>query len=432
MRLTRVLLLLFFIVPNLCDLAEGKAVAITIGINVVDPAHYGSEMRLQSCEADALDMAAILNGLGYSVKTLLSSAATTDAYMSFLTDQANQLESGDILVVTIASHGGQVYDENGDEILSNGSDRLDETICFFDRMLVDDENFAAWSKFKSGVRIVVVSDTCHSGSNIRKRHPVGLHDSDEISETLDRIRGIGGGQTHREIFRGVSDSAHWRGLNVTFGGIAPVFGLDDNSNFAEALRSVKIRRSTVTGRTRGDGRPAVEVLGADGLSRRSMFDNRLWLVEGDDSQHEEDLSDDCLNRVHADAYKLHVDGQMVRTIPRERFIEVYERNASQYDGIQAAYDIDEIRNSSINASVLLLAAAQDHEYAGDGASNGVFTGMLKRVWNGGGFSGNYQGFLDEIKYRLRMTSQTPNYLYVGAPNRAFEQQKPFTPDAPAQ
>jgi len=155
MRLLMLAIGVFLILP-VSNAFAVRAVAITVGINVVDPDHYGSEMRLRSCEADALDMAAILNSLGYSVKTLLSKAATTDAYLEYLEQQADALVAGDILVITIASHGGQVYDANGDEALSNGADDLDETICFFDRMLVDDEHFAAWTKFNSGVRIVVI------------------------------------------------------------------------------------------------------------------------------------------------------------------------------------------------------------------------------------------------------------------------------------
>jgi len=94
------------------------------------------------------------------------------------------------------------------------------------------------------------------------------------------------------------------------------------------------------------------------------------------------------------------------------------------------YAVGELRDSGITASVMLLAAAQDHEYAGDGVTNGVFTGTLKRVWKNGEYAGDYRGFLNEISYRLRMTSQTPNYIFFGAANRDFERQTPFTIESP--
>lgn len=43
-------------------------------------------------------------------------------------------------------------------------DGLDETWVLFDRQLVDDELYAAWLLFRPGVRIFVLSDSCHSGT----------------------------------------------------------------------------------------------------------------------------------------------------------------------------------------------------------------------------------------------------------------------------
>jgi hypothetical protein len=51
--------------------------------------------------------------------------------------------------------------------------------------------------------------------------------------------------------------------------------------------------------------------------------------------------------------------------------------------------------------------------------------MLKNVWNGGKFTGNYRKLRDKIVSQLPST-QTPNYYFVGAANKIFEGQKPFT------
>ncbi len=51
-------------------------------------------------------------------------------------------------------------DRNGE----GEEDRSDETWVAFDRQIVDDELYALWGKFAPGVRILVLSDSCHSGT----------------------------------------------------------------------------------------------------------------------------------------------------------------------------------------------------------------------------------------------------------------------------
>jgi hypothetical protein len=76
--------------------------------------------------------------------------------------------SGDIFWLTYSGHGSQVPDtnNNGDE-----PDRQDETWVLYDRELIDDELYALWGKFKAGVHILVLSDSCHSGTVIRAIPP---------------------------------------------------------------------------------------------------------------------------------------------------------------------------------------------------------------------------------------------------------------------
>ena len=47
------------------------------------------------------------------------------------------------------------------------ADWEDETWVLWDRQLLDDELYALWAAFKPGVRILVLSDSCHSGSVVR-------------------------------------------------------------------------------------------------------------------------------------------------------------------------------------------------------------------------------------------------------------------------
>ena len=40
------------------------------------------------------------------------------------------------------------------------------------------------------------------------------------------------------------------------------------------------------------------------------------------------------------------------------------------------------------ATALLISGCQDHQSSADGEENGLFTGTLRKVWNGGQFAGD--------------------------------------------
>jgi len=110
-------------------------------------------------------------------------------------------------------------------------------------------------------------------------------------------------------------------------------------------------------------------------------------------------------------------------MPRPIGIKVERANTALYRDIQKNNRGTE--NVKVGASVLLISGCQDNQTSMDGEKNGAFTGTLKKVWNGGKFTGDYRKFRDKIVSLLPAT-QTPNYYFVGAANSAFEKQKPFT------
>jgi len=137
-----------------------KGYALTIGLNSVNPDHYdGWSGDLTACEADSKDMADIAKSKGFSVKTLLTRSATRKNVINELSKVAKTLKSDDIFMLSYSGHGGQVPDQNKDE-----DDFQDETWCLYDGELIDDEIYNLLGKFKSGVRIIVFSDSCHSGT----------------------------------------------------------------------------------------------------------------------------------------------------------------------------------------------------------------------------------------------------------------------------
>ena len=140
-------------------------ISLHIGLNRVDPNHYQDEHgqpwdgQLNACENDAKAMQALAQSRGFQTQLLLSAQATADVAIHSIQQAAQKLQPGDIFLLTYSGHGGQVPDRNDEE-----EDELDETWCLYDREVVDDELYALWAQFKPGVRVLMLSDSCHSGT----------------------------------------------------------------------------------------------------------------------------------------------------------------------------------------------------------------------------------------------------------------------------
>ena len=150
--------------------AAPTGMSLHVGLNTVDPAHYGGwDGQLSACEFDANDMAAIAGAAGMKCTTLLTKAATRDRVLGGLRDAARKLKAGDLFFLSYSGHGGQVPDVSGDE-----PDKQDETWCLYDGQLIDDELYLELSRFQKGVRILVLSDSCHSGTVTREMPAPGV------------------------------------------------------------------------------------------------------------------------------------------------------------------------------------------------------------------------------------------------------------------
>lgn len=137
--------------------------ALCIGINN----YPGTDMDLQGCVNDASDWAAELAARGFKVSTLLDDQATKAAMVKAMSELIGKGAKGDTLVVTYSGHGTYQPDTDGDEI-----DGLDEALCPYDlqtrgEALIDDEIHAIFASRKSGVRLILISDSCHSGTVTR-------------------------------------------------------------------------------------------------------------------------------------------------------------------------------------------------------------------------------------------------------------------------
>ena len=137
--------------------------ALCIGINN----YPGTHMDLKGCVNDAKEWTAELESRAFNVTTLLNGQATKAAMVNAFKAVIGQAVSGDTVVITYSGHGTFVPDLNGDEI-----DGLDEGLCPYDlqtggQALLDDEIHELFSARKPGVRLVLISDSCHSGTVTR-------------------------------------------------------------------------------------------------------------------------------------------------------------------------------------------------------------------------------------------------------------------------
>jgi metacaspase-1 len=138
-----------------------SGISLHLGLNKVDTAHYdGWDGALAACEFDADSMESIARSRGFKTTKLLTTDATSATVTGEIERAAEALDAGDFFFITYSGHGGQVPDRNDED----EEDRSDETWLLYDRQLVDDELYALWTKFKPGVRIFLLSDSCHSGS----------------------------------------------------------------------------------------------------------------------------------------------------------------------------------------------------------------------------------------------------------------------------
>jgi hypothetical protein len=144
-----------------------RGLSLNIGLNAVSAAAYGGwDGPLAACEFDAKDMAAVARAQGMKATVLLTKKATRANLLAAMRSAAKALKSGDFFFLTYSGHGGQVPDTNNDE-----PDKKDETWCLYDGQLIDDELYFELSRFKAGVRILLLSDSCHSGSVARELAP---------------------------------------------------------------------------------------------------------------------------------------------------------------------------------------------------------------------------------------------------------------------
>jgi hypothetical protein len=136
--------------------------ALCIGIND----YPGTGSDLAGCVNDAKDWRVVFESRGFSVATLLDRQATGKAMREAMRQLVGQARAGDTVAIQYSGHGSFVPDTNGDE-----PDGTDECLCPHDigtrGPITDDELFGILSVKPKDVRLVLFSDSCHSGTIAR-------------------------------------------------------------------------------------------------------------------------------------------------------------------------------------------------------------------------------------------------------------------------
>lgn len=144
--------------------------ALIVGVG--NPRTSGwSATPLAGVAADCNNIRRLMNARGLDdseIKTLMESQATHDTVLAEIERAAGSLSAGDFFLFFYSGHGAQNPGSGGAE----EGDGRDEVLLTNGRVIVDDELGERWTLFKTGVRILAMTDCCNSGTNFRYATPV--------------------------------------------------------------------------------------------------------------------------------------------------------------------------------------------------------------------------------------------------------------------
>jgi len=149
--------------------------ALLVGLQFVDwsryPGGWNGRSGCEGCGKDVQMMSEILRQAGFdnaNISVLQDEAATMGNVLAELNAKVNDCRSGDLLVFYFTGHGSFQADKRNPKTSGDESDGQDELLCLYDGYLLDDRLFDAWKNVRRGARVLTISDSCHSGTNMRK------------------------------------------------------------------------------------------------------------------------------------------------------------------------------------------------------------------------------------------------------------------------
>lgn len=127
------------------------------GIDRYDPTFYGEDVDLKMCVQDSQTMQGIAQHFNFAARIYTNEQATKQAWLNEVGHLAEIAVRGDTVLITQSSHG--TFQETG---LKRST-----AICLHDDILWDFQIREVFQKFRSGVIVVWICDSCFSESNWR-------------------------------------------------------------------------------------------------------------------------------------------------------------------------------------------------------------------------------------------------------------------------
>lgn len=347
-----------------------RGISINIGVNNLSD-HYDAAVfgTLKSCINDANEMATIAKFMGFEKPIVLHDQdATVAAVKTHIRNAAVELKSGDICLITFSGHGGQYKDDDLDE---TDDRQMDETWCLHNKQLIDDEFWDLWTDFKEGVRVLVVSDSCHSGTIIDRL--------DFYQTNVNRFLLLSKGFDFRSLENLIlyENGLKFIKLNEV--------SLEKNFAILEKIESISFTLSDA--------------------KRFKFFEQNI-----------KTLPRVLLQKIFSDNKKIYNDARLEAKENLQK--KLRDSNKENFRDLK-------------RSSILLISACQDWQTTKDGKNdtdNSVFTKAFCEVWDNGNFSKSYIEFHEAISKKLEAEGrkQVPNFYMTGKTIAAFKQQKPFT------
>lgn len=350
---------------------EPQGMSIHVGVNELDETHYGGTFPLAACVNDANDFEQIAVSLGYEPILLTNEDATTRNFTAAIRQAATNLFTGDYLFVTFSGHGSQVANTSIDE----ESDALDETLCFHDRMLIDDELYSLLSELRPGVNVTMVYDSCHSAT-VSKMIAAESTDELRVEKTKEMKKRL-----------------------------VPIDPDEVEGTDNEDDDEFKPTRFTPL-----DPKKLDKALGGDKVAQpkpRSLPEEKVIEIVDviiETGREREEATPEKIKRI-------------------EYFSGIYERNKDLYDAVKGAVGAHEGR--PLDCTVVALSACQDNQTTLDGSVNGFFTGNVLSTWDTGGFVGSFSQMHKRLVSQSTPTITPAINTYGGKRAEARLYERPF-------
>ncbi|WUD70695.1 caspase family protein [Streptomyces sp. NBC_00510] len=356
-----------------------SGMSLHVGVNKLDPAHYGDAVAvLASCVNDAKAMQRMAENLGYSASVLADEDATVVNVAAAIRAATETLFTGDAFLLSFSGHGSQIPNSGADD----EPDGMDETLCLYDRMLVDDELHQLLGEFRAGVRVFLVFDSCHSATAAKAKDQITIGRK-AIKDV--RIKDLGSSFKQLEV----------------------------------ALATVPVTRQELD----SDEVPAAR-------SAEPLTDEQLSRVFADELDPDElRLAEPAEPSIQSkDIIQLFADLEADAAQAPGKLLQPWEgpykgANRAVYDSVRNLVGPKEM--TVVEAKVVSFAACLDAQTTLAGSVLSEFTSHLVTVWGDGNYAGDGEQLIARLKQLGSQNGAVPTLMTYGAGGSAIAYERPF-------